>query len=51
MRDSNDKFSPLKIALHWLVGLSIIVLTGVGIYMKENEVFALYPNIIVRAVH
>ena len=42
MNDTYAKFSPITIALHWLVGLSIIGLIIVGIYMEENEVYALY---------
>ena len=43
MKDTKEKLSRLTIALHWLVGLTIIGLITVGIYMKENEAFALYP--------
>lgn len=32
-----------EIALHWLVGLSMIILTCVGMYMSQNAVFSLYP--------
>ncbi len=43
MRDTRHKLSGLTIFLHWIVGITIIALTIVGIYMNENEVFALYP--------
>lgn len=43
MKDTKSQLSNLTIALHWVVGLSIIVLIIVGIYMSENEVFELYP--------
>ncbi len=43
MKDTKDKLSRLTIALHWLVGITIIGLIAVGIYMTENEAFALYP--------
>ncbi|UTW58128.1 cytochrome b [Kordiimonas sp. SCSIO 12603] len=42
MKDTFEKFSGMTVALHWLVGLSIIGLIAVGIYMEENEVYALY---------
>ncbi len=41
--DSKEKFSTTTIALHWIVGLTIIALLATGIYMEENEVYALYP--------
>ncbi len=43
MRDTAEKLSGLTLFLHWTVGLTVIVLAAVGIYMSENEVFALYP--------
>lgn len=43
MRDTNTKLSLLTIALHWIVGLTLIGLLGVGIYMDNFEVYALYP--------
>lgn len=42
MRDTKEKFSSLTVALHWIVGVTIIALLAVGIYMESNEVFALY---------
>ena len=41
--DSARKFSRVTIFLHWIVGLTIIGLTCLGLYMKSFEVFALYP--------
>ena len=43
MRDGVTKFSPITIALHWIVGLSMIGLLAVGIYMDTFEVYSLYP--------
>lgn len=39
----NNKLSTMTIVLHWLVGLTIMCLIGVGLYMSENEVWFLYP--------
>lgn len=30
------------VILHWLVGLAMLMLLGTGVYMTENEVYALY---------
>lgn len=38
-----EKLGKLTITLHWLVGIGILCLLFVGIYMAENEVYALYP--------
>lgn len=35
MADTREKFSPLTIAFHWIVGLTIIGLLAVGIYMVD----------------
>ncbi|WXT99642.1 MAG: Cytochrome b561 [Catillopecten margaritatus gill symbiont] len=43
MKDTKEKLSTLTIALHWIVGLTIIALATIGIYMAENEAFELYP--------
>lgn len=40
---SDLTLSKATMVLHWLVGLSIMTLIGVGLYMKENEVWSLYP--------
>ena len=42
MRDTKEKFSTLTVALHWIVGVTIIALIAVGIYMESYEVYALY---------
>ncbi len=34
--------SPTEISLHWIVALGMITLIGLGWYMSENKVFALY---------
>lgn len=41
--DQKEKLSGLTVALHWLVGLSIIGMLVMGIYMHNNEVWAWYP--------
>lgn len=43
MRDTKARLSLTTIALHWIVGISIIILMVVGKYMEVNEVFKLYP--------
>jgi len=43
MKDTAERFSHITISLHWLIGLTIIGLLGVGIYMERTEAFALYP--------
>lgn len=43
MPDSQNKLSPLTVALHWLIGLTIITMMSVGIFMEEYEVMFLYP--------
>lgn len=42
-QDTREKLSGLTVFLHWLVGLTIIALMGVGFYMSEFEVYKLYP--------
>lgn len=42
-RDTAQKLSPTTIALHWIVGLSIIGLLAVGQIMDSFEIYALYP--------
>jgi cytochrome b561 len=41
--DSHPKLSTTTLFLHWVVGITMIGLLASGIYMAENEVFALYP--------
>lgn len=40
--DTPSKFSPTTIALHWIVGLTMIGLLAVGVYMAETETYFLY---------
>jgi cytochrome b561 len=40
---TESSFSKTTIILHWIVGLTIIVLIAVGLYMSEYDVDALYP--------
>lgn len=42
MKDTRQKLTPVTIALHWLVGLTFIVVLAVGFYMEMTETFALY---------
>lgn len=41
--DTPEQFSHLTIALHWIVGLTVIGLLAVGVYMEETEAYSLYP--------
>ena len=41
--DSHSKLSTTTLSLHWVVGIMMISLLATGIYMEENEIFALYP--------
>ncbi|KAA0456334.1 MAG: cytochrome b [Candidatus Thioglobus sp.] len=43
MRDTKEKLSNLTIALHWIVGITVITMAIIGVYMSENEAFELYP--------
>lgn len=40
--DTQQKFSSITIALHWVIALSIIAMLGVGFYMSINEYYPLY---------
>lgn len=40
--DTQQKFSPLTIALHWVIALTIIAMLGIGFYMSINEYYPLY---------
>lgn len=42
MSDSKTQLSRVTITLHWIVGLTMMAMLAMGIYMEENEVFALY---------
>lgn len=41
-QDTLQKFSKRTVILHWIVGLSILTLMGVGVYMSKNKVYSLY---------
>ena len=41
--DTASKLSPNTLLLHWIVGIMVISLLSTGIYMEENDVYALYP--------
>jgi cytochrome b561 len=34
MRDTKEKLSTLTITLHWIVGLSVIILAVIGVYIQ-----------------
>ena len=40
--DTRHRFSPITIALHWLVALGVIALIGFGIYMVRTQSWPLY---------
>ena len=40
--DTQQKFSPITIALHWVIALTMIGMIGIGFYMSTFEVYALY---------
>lgn len=41
--DTQEKLSFNTILLHWVVGIMMIGLIATGVYMEENEAFAIYP--------
>ncbi len=41
--DTPNQLSPTTIALHWLVAIMMIGLLATGLYMEQNEIYALYP--------
>ena len=43
MLDTEKQLSRMTIVLHWLVGISIILLLAVGTYMVNTETWSLYP--------
>jgi len=43
MHKTNNELTKISIGLHWLVGISIIILMTVGWYMKTYEDLSLYP--------
>lgn len=42
VKDTKEKLSPITVSLHWIVGLTIIALLGVGIYMEQTHAYGLY---------
>lgn len=42
MKDTKHKLSSLTIALHWIIGITIIVMLALGKYMESFEAYALY---------
>ena len=42
VRDSAEKLSPLSVALHWTVGVFVIVMLALGLIMESFEIFFLY---------
>lgn len=40
--DTQQTLSPLTIALHWVIALTLIALMGIGFYMSINEYYPLY---------
>ena len=42
MRDTANKFSPVTLSLHWLVGIMMICLLATGWYMAEFGFYPLY---------
>lgn len=43
MRDTKEKLSSLTMILHWIVAITVIALSVIGIYMSQNKAFELYP--------
>ncbi|WP_205729067.1 cytochrome b [Ferrimonas sediminicola] len=43
MKDNPQRLSSLSVLLHWLVGITFILLLSVGILMEETDALALYP--------
>lgn len=43
IKDTATILSTTTVRLHWLVALIMIGLIAVGIYMEEQEAYALYP--------
>lgn len=40
--DTREKLSPVTIALHWIIALTIVCLLAVGFYMSSYEAYGLY---------
>lgn len=43
MSDTKEKLSATTVWLHWVVGITVILLLAVGVYMNETETAVLYP--------
>uniref|UniRef100_UPI004055FD0B cytochrome b n=1 Tax=Candidatus Electrothrix sp. TaxID=2170559 RepID=UPI004055FD0B len=41
--DTKSTLSSNTLILHWTVGIIMIILLAIGVFMKEAEVYALYP--------
>lgn len=42
-QDGQQQLSRTTVTLHWIVGITVLGLLAIGVYMEENEVYALYP--------
>lgn len=42
VKDKQNKLSHLTIALHWIVGITIIGMLGLGLYMDLTQTYSLY---------
>ena len=43
IKDTPNRLSHTTVALHWLVAIGVIGMLAVGLYMAENDAYALYP--------
>lgn len=43
MKDTKEKLSTLTISLHWIVGVTIIMLAMSGVYMSQTVAYDIYP--------
>ena len=43
IKDTPHRLSHTTVALHWLVAIGVIGMLAVGLYMAENDAYALYP--------
>ncbi|WP_339137081.1 MAG: cytochrome b [Candidatus Electrothrix sp. GW3-4] len=41
--DTQSKLGSNTLALHWIVGIMMIMLLAVGVFMEETKAYALYP--------
>lgn len=42
-QDRHNKLSRTTVTLHWIVAVTVIALLAIGVYMEENDAYALYP--------